>query len=393
MIPTLESKITFSELSLILLVGPPNSEKTAFAQKNFLESEILTAPEGKNCFEFLSSKAIERLSAGKLTVIDAPLLDTKSRRPWIELARSHHFPPVAIVFNLPNLSCSMISVAREGFKQTFVLSSAEQMGSIVLEREAIKSNRLSEKGPFDLIGDIHGCYDELKNLLEILGYVFHSEFKISHPDGRKVIFLGDLVDRGPKTPEVLKLVMNTVEAQAGFCVPGNHDLKLMRKLRGDKVSIRHGLAESLEQLEKETPEFVAQVVQFIQGMTSHYVLDDGNLVVAHAGLKESMQGRSSGTVLSFALFGETTGEIDEYGLPIRYDWASEYRGKATVVYGHTPILEAQWVNNTIDIDTGCVFGGKLTALRYPEKTLVSVQAAKVYFLPTKPLASRPNRPR
>ena len=110
---------------------------------------------------------------------------------------------------------------------------------------------------------------------------------------------------------------------------------------------------------------------FLDGLVSHYVLDDGKLVVAHAGMKEEMQGRGSGKVRDFALYGETTGETDEFGLPVRYDWAAEYRGTAMVVYGHTPVPEPEWLNRTINIDTGCVFGGKLTALRYPERELVS----------------------
>jgi len=117
---------------------------------------------------------------------------------------------------------------------------------------------------------------------------------------------------------------------------------------------------------------------------SHYVLDDGKLVVAHAGMKESMQGRGSAAVRDFALFGETTGEIDEFGLPVRYNWAAEYRGSAMVVYGHTPVPEAEWLNRTINIDTGCVFGGKLTALRYPERELISVPARQTYAESKKP---------
>jgi protein phosphatase len=128
-------------------------------------------------------------------------------------------------------------------------------------------------------------------------------------------------------------------------------------------------------------------MDFIDGLVSHYVLDDGKLVVAHAGLKESMQGRGSGQVRSFALYGETTGESDEFGLPVRHDWAAEYRGRATVVYGHTPVPEPEWLNGTINIDTGCVFGGRLTALRYPERELVSVEAARTYCQPVKPLLS------
>jgi protein phosphatase len=150
------------------------------------------------------------------------------------------------------------------------------------------------------------------------------------------------------------------------------------------VQITHGLAESLEQLKREPEEFVEGAAKFIDGLVSHYVLDGGRLVVAHAGMKASMQGRGSGKVREFALFGETTGETDEFGLPVRYNWAAEYRGSALVVYGHTPVPEPDWLNGTINIDTGCVFGGKLTALRYPEKELVSTPAERTWCGPARP---------
>jgi protein phosphatase len=178
-----------------------------------------------------------------------------------------------------------------------------------------------------------------------------------------------------------------VEAGTALCVPGNHDVKLMRKLRGRDVQITHGLADSLDQLDKEAPEFRAQASEFIDELVSHYVLDDGRLVVAHAGMKEEMQGRGSGKVRDFALYGETTGETDEFGLPVRYNWAAEYRGKAMVVYGHTPVPQPDWLNRTINIDTGCVFGGNLTALRYPEKEIVSIAARATYAQPVKPLVA------
>jgi protein phosphatase len=212
---------------------------------------------------------------------------------------------------------------------------------------------------------------------------------VTPTDGRKVIFLGDLVDRGPATPAVLRLVMGMVEDGAALCIPGNHDDKLLRKLRGRNVQITHGLAETLEQLEREPPEFVERVRTFLDGLIGHYVLDDGRLVVAHAGMKEAMQGRASGRVREFALYGETTGETDEFGLPVRYNWAAEYRGRATVVYGHTPVPEPEWLNGTINIDTGCVFGGQLTALRYPERELVSVPAARTYSEPVRPFLPPP----
>lgn len=180
-----------------------------------------------------------------------------------------------------------------------------------------------------------------------------------------------------------------VDAGTALCVPGNHENKLLRKLRGKNVRVNHGLEQTLTEIEALPDEvrepFTTELQKFLDSLISHYLLDNGRLVVAHAGMKQEMQGRGSGAVREFALYGESTGEIDEFGLPVRYNWAGEYRGEAMVVYGHTPVPEAEWLNNTIDIDTGCVFGGKLTALRYPEKELVSIPAARVYCEPMKPL--------
>ena len=254
-------------------------------------------------------------------------------------------------------------------------------------------------GPFDVIGDVHGCYAELVRLLGELGYGVDGDGQtVTPPQGRRAIFVGDYCDRGPDTPSVLRLVMSMAEAGTAICLPGNHDVKLARKLKGRDVKIAHGLAETLAQLEDEPEEFRESAREFLDKLVSHVVLDDGKLVVAHAGLKESYQGRSSGRVRDFALFGETTGETDEFGLPDRVEWAADYRGEATVVYGHTPVAEPEWLNNTIDIDTGCVFGGRLTALRWPERDLVSVAASETYYEPVKPLpamedgASEQDRP-
>jgi protein phosphatase len=205
------------------------------------------------------------------------------------------------------------------------------------------------------------------------------------PANRRAVFLGDLCDRGPKNPEVLRLAMNMAEAGGALCVPGNHDAKLLRRLRGAEVKPTHGLGITLSQLEGESPEFIERVSVFLDGLVSHYVLDRGRLVVSHAGLKESWQGRSSGRVREFCLYGETTGETDEFGLPVRLNWAGEYRGKALVVYGHIPSREPRLLNNTVCIDTGCVFGGSLSAYRYPEGEIVSVAAAREYYAPAKPL--------
>jgi protein phosphatase len=427
-------KLTIPELAVVALVGPSGSGKSSFARKHFLATEVLSSDfcrglvsddensqaATNDAFEILYFIAAKRLAAGKLVVIDATNVQSEARKNIIELARRYHCLPVAIVFDLPEKLChernrdrvdrnfgphvirqqsqqlrrSLRNLDREGFRRVHVLRSEEEVSEAEIHREPLWNNLKHERGPFDLIGDVHGCFEELRELLAQLGYGVERQsngdgvsYSVKNPAGRKVVFLGDLVDRGPNIPEVLRLTMSMVEAGLAFCVPGNHDIKLMRKLGGKDVQITHGLANSVEQLEREPVEFRKKVREFLDKLVSHYVLDEGRLVVAHAGMKEEMQGRGSGKVREFALYGETTGETDEFGLPVRYNWAAEYRGKAMVVYGHTPVPQAEWLNRTINIDTGCVFGGSLTALRYPEKELVSVRAREVYAEPVRPLAA------
>lgn len=423
-------KITIPELSFVVLIGASGSGKSNFARKHFKPTEVLSSdycrglvsddennqPATPDAFEILHFIARKRLAAGKLTVVDATNVQPESRKPLIAIAREFHCLPVAIVFDIQEKVCqernrqrpdrdfgphvirqqtqqlrrSLRGLEREGFRHVYVMRTPEEVDAVEIERQPLWNNLKQEHGPFDIIGDVHGCYDELVELLTRLGYEIASASEdadkviVRPPPGRKAVFVGDLVDRGPKIPQVLKLAMGMVESGTALCVPGNHDVKLMRKLRGKDIQITHGLAESLAQLERESEDFRKTVAVFIDDLVSHYVLDDGKLVVAHAGMKETMQGRGSGKVREFALYGETTGETDEFGLPVRYNWAAEYRGQAMVVYGHTPIPEPEWLNRTINIDTGCVFGGKLTALRYPEKELVSVPAKQTYCQPAKP---------
>ena len=432
--------IAIPELSLVVLIGASGSGKSTFARKHFKPTEVLSSDYCRglvsddendqaatnDAFEVLHFIAAKRLAAGRLTVVDATNVQPESRKPLVALARRYHCLPVAIVLNPPENVCqernrqrpdrdfgphvvrnhvrllrqSLRGLEREGFRHVFVLDSLNDVENATVSRVPLHNDKRADPGPFDIIGDIHGCYDELVELLSKLGYTQETHpasFLGTPPEtggggarvwipphGRKAVFVGDLVDRGPNSPGVLRLVMQMVEAGHAICVPGNHDMKLLRKLRGRDVQISHGLGATLEQLEPEPVEFKNRVAEFLDALVSHYVFDGGRLVVAHAGMKEEMQGRGSGAVRNFALYGETTGETDEFGLPIRYNWAENYRGKASVVYGHTPVPAAEWLNNTIDIDTGCVFGGSLTALRWPERELVSVNSRAIYAEPMRP---------
>lgn len=411
--------IQIPELALVALVGVSGSGKSTFAARHFAPHEVLssdwcrgavsndeTSQEATgDAFDLLFYILRKRLARRLLTVIDATNVQAEARKKLIAAAREFHTFAVAVVLEPDLDTCyernrkredrqfgdhvirnqsrdlrrSLRGLQREGFRYVHVLRTSEEVDEVGIERTPLWTDKRGELGPFDIIGDIHGCFDELTELLE----------RLDGEEERKLVFLGDLVDRGPNSPAVLKKVMSLVEEGRALCVPGNHDMKLLKKLSGRNVQLTHGLAETLQQLEGEPPEFVERVRVFLDSLVSHYVLDQGRLVVAHAGLKEELQGRSSGRVRDFALFGETTGETDEFGLPVRHNWAAEYRGKARVVYGHTPTPEPEWLNRTIDIDTGCAFGGKLTALRYPEMEFVQVGARRVYAEPARPLLSSP----
>lgn len=425
-------KIIVPEISLVVLVGVSGSGKSTFARKYFLPPEIVSSDACRaivsneennqeatqDAFDVLYYILRKRLRRGLLTVVDATNVQIESRKKLLAIAKEFHAMPVAIVLDTDEKIChsrnqsranrdfgphvirnqksqlrrSYKSLKREGFRFIYTLKTEEEANQVTIERAKMWNNKKEEVGPFDIIGDIHGCYDELRTLLAKLGYTIQKTdqpenygYSIEAPENRKVIFVGDLVDRGPKSPEVLKLTMAMVQSDKAFCVPGNHDVKLLKKLNGKNVQMKHGLAETWEQLENEPASFKEALKKFIDGLISHLIFDEGKLVVAHAGIREEMQGRGSKAVRAFCLYGETTGEIDEYGLPVRYNWAKEYRGSAMVVYGHTPIPQPEWLNNTINIDTACVFGGSLTALRYPERELVSVKAQQEYYEPSKPL--------
>ncbi|WP_158888636.1 polynucleotide kinase-phosphatase [Amycolatopsis anabasis] len=430
-------KLTIPAMSLVALVGASGSGKSTFARTHFAPTQVLSSDTFRGlvaddendqsasaeAFDALYYVAGKRLAAGRLTVVDATNVQRGSRAELIRLAKEHDVLPTAIVLDLPENVCqarnadrpdrdfgphvvrrqrgelrrSLKSLQREGFRRIHVLRTEQEVAEAEIVLEPLLNDKRELTGPFDVLGDVHGCREELEELLTELGYLIERDDRgravgARHPAGRTAVFVGDLVDRGPDTPGVLRLVMGMAERGDAIVVCGNHEQKLVRALRGRKVRVSHGLAESLDQLAAQDEEFRARAEAFCDGLVAHYVLDGGSLVVAHAGLPQRYHGRASARVRSFALYGDTTGETDEYGLPVRLPWARDYRGRAMVLYGHTPTPEVEWINGTMCLDTGCVFGGKLTALRYPEREVVAVKAKRVWYEPTKPLLPREELP-
>ena len=429
-------QLRIPDFGLVVLIGAAGSGKSTFARRHFRASEVLSSDHyravvgdddrgpqtTREAFAVIATIATARLRARRLAVIDATNVQPDDRKRYVHLAHSAHAPLTGVLLDLPEGVCQAQNAARgddrrpghvvrrqframrrhtktlsrEGYRHRYRLRTPEEAAAAEVVRTPLATDRRELAGPFDIIGDVHGCAAEAEALLRKLGYeVERSEqdgaprYEVTPPEGRLAVFVGDLVDRGPDSAGSLALAMDMAAAGHALAIPGNHDNKLARALAGRDVERKHGLAETIEQLERTPEAFRARVREFLEGLPSHCVLDSGRLVAAHAGMKEELQNRTSAEVRDFGLYGETTGETDDDGLPVRLDWATDYRGKAAVVYGHTPVREPEWVNNTVCIDTGCAFGGRLTALRWPERELVSVAAERTYAEPPKALAEAP----
>lgn len=324
------------DLALVVLIGVSGSGKSTFAARHFGEFETLSSdtfrgwvsddPNSQestsDAFEVLEFVAAKRLRRGRLTVVDATNVQPAARKRLVALAREHDILPVAVVLDVPESVCSARNDARsdrtfgrdvirrqhqqltrslrglgkEGFRTVHILRGEDAVFEATFLRHPLRSDLRVERGPFDVIGDIHGCRSELETLLVKLGYTVDygtdgRAVDAVPPEGRTAVFLGDYVDRGPDSVGVLRLVMGMVAAGHAIAVPGNHENKLVKALRGKKVTASHGLAETLEQIATESAEFRDSVVDFCDGLVAHLVLDDGKLVVAHAGLKEDYHNR------------------------------------------------------------------------------------------------------
>ena len=392
----LSSDLDIPALCLVVLIGVSDELRGEVARRHFSDAEVCTDLEA----------AQARLSRGLLTVLDAPHLRAADRAAAVARAREHDVEAAALVLDPPisnpdtQTRQQLTDLHRElggpdspglraeGFRTAYRLRTEAELAGMQLRRVLLPPDCRELTGPFDLIGDVHGCLPELTELLCLLGYAVNPELEVTPPAGRTLVFLGDLTDRGPDSPGVLRLVMNMMAAGTALCVAGNHDAKLLRALGGHKVKVTHGLEVTLTQLVQQPPEFVGTVRAFLAGLPSHLHLDGGRLVAAHAGLPERFQGRESRRVWAFALYGDVDRSAQtEGGPPVRRDWAAGYGGAALVAYGHTPVRQPRWTNNTVDLDTGCVYGGQLSALRYPERATLSVPARAVY----RDAASTPQR--
>jgi len=381
-------QLTFPDFCLLLVVMP----RAAARHGRILRRLHNQTPAGAVTHEL--EQAAARLESRAPVVV--PLCREDDRLPWHQLGKRYHARRYGLL--VTDGQRKPPSLDDEGFAAIHMLAT-EAAQRLELHWEPLPCDKRQLCAPFDIIGDLHGCCEELEELLHLLGYEtcppprheLWPRVCWRHPQGRKALFLGDLADRGPCILEGFSMVAGMVAAGHALCVPGNHDIKFRNYLQGRNMPIKHGLEDSVRAmagLGHEQRTHTAQaIVRFVDSMPRHLVLHQGALVAAHAGLEERLHLRDDDTARRLAIWGPATGEQDEFGLPVRINWGAHYQGQALVVYGHTPVLEPAWQGRTVNIDTGCVFGGGLTALRYPELETVSVPARRVYCAPPRPIRS------
>ncbi len=404
--------------TLLILVGVSGSGKSTLVRRFFPETAIvatdrcraLISDDESNqavsgpAFELFYSIIDKRLALGRTTVADSTALRAEYRTALRELARKHNFAAIVLAFDVleelanqrdrgrnRRVGSLVISRQTDAFRNSLPLLADEGMDAVYTLGPAdldaleisVRDITTGGDGPFDFIGDVHGCADELEELLKQLGYVNTAQLTYIHPEGRRVVFIGDITDRGPRSIEAFRIVLNMVAAGSALFTPGNHCNKLMRWLMGHNVHIGFGMETTIAEFDSlptaEREEFRQQIIALVSKSPAYLMLDSGRVVACHAGIKEDMIGRQGKDVVSMCLYGDTTGETTAEGLPVRRDWAANYQGWRFIVYGHTPVRTPQIRNNTINIDQGCAFGGWLTAFRWPERTHMQVPAYRVYY--------------
>jgi predicted kinase/diadenosine tetraphosphatase ApaH/serine/threonine PP2A family protein phosphatase len=428
--------IRYPPAALVLLVGPSGAGKSTFAARHFAPTQVLSSDACRamvaddpgaqaateDAFALLHTWLDLRLKRRRFTVVDSTALKPSARDGLLNAAAKHRVPAYALVLDVPLEECvrrdaqrTDRSVGEQVIRRQYatfeqarreVGRDARLAGTRVLMPEEIERVRIAEEAAssadggarFDAIGDVHGCWAELADLLEMLGYAWDAKDGLPrHPDGRVPAFVGDLADRGPDSPRVLRLACDLVAAGLAVFVPGNHDDKLFRMLKGSNVTRSHGLDLTEQQIDAlpraDRDALTADILARLATAPPYRVLDDDRLVIAHAGIREDLIGQKGGHVRTFTLYGDVRGFEPGTNKPIRHDWAREYKSRRFIAYGHTPAAHLDWrtddatgrryvavpfVNNTANLDTGCVFGGALTALRWPERELYSVPARAVY---------------
>ncbi|GIN84967.1 polynucleotide kinase-phosphatase [Heyndrickxia sporothermodurans] len=437
-------QIKLPHSGIVLLIGPSNSGKTSLLNhwietKQILPTEVVGSdyfrilvgdvnyfdwtnmPKdeadaifnhyqqvSKEAFSLLDSAIESRSRLNKLTFIDATHLHSDDRKKYISIAKKHHIPCIGFILDVSQdilierdehrenprgkrrikqqyqvFKREKRFLKNEGFAATYYINDAN--AKIIRQPNPIE---IDIQNGIDLIGDIHGCFDELILLLEKMGYQKNEKGLYTHPTGRKFVSVGDIMSRGPHSLETMIFFLNHVKQGFAYMIDSNHGWKIARWLDGRTVTLSHGdekVADEFTRFEEENGSEMAvslkaELKDLLLYAPSHYVFTKNGLpvlVCTHAGIKDEFIGKQSPVISDFCRYGDTDG-FDDSGKPIRKDWFIHHQTSPLIIWGHDPKPQPLFVNNTLNIDQGAVFGGKLTAYRYPEKEIISISAKKDY---------------
>ncbi|MCM3388149.1 polynucleotide kinase-phosphatase [Ureibacillus chungkukjangi] len=436
-------EITLPYAGIVLLVGPSNSGKSSFLKQQInkgriLPSEVISSDDyrirvgdvefidwshrwkdvseslfdeyqriSQEAFSLMEATIEARCRLNKMSIVDATHLYADDRKRYIELGKKHHVPVMTLVLDVgqeellerdklrenPRGSKRIKQqyqtfkrekrfIKKEGYLASYFISDVSEVEVI---RKTQNPLHLEVGNGIDIIGDIHGCYDEMIELLERLGYEKDHQSLYVHPEGRRFLSLGDIMSRGPESLKTMEFFMRHVNENLAYMIDSNHGWKIARWLEGKNVTLNHGDELVEEELARngetgDITQLKQELKTFLLRAPSHYVLTKNNvptLVCTHAGIKDDFIGKQSYDISDFCRYGDNEG-LDETGKPIRKDWTIHHKTSTLIVWGHDPKLKPLVVNNTINIDQGVVFGGELTAFRYPEQEFVAVQAKQDY---------------
>ncbi|SMQ81843.1 polynucleotide 3'-phosphatase /polynucleotide 5'-hydroxyl-kinase /polynucleotide 2',3'-cyclic phosphate phosphodiesterase [Bacillus sp. OV166] len=441
------AKINLPHAGIVLLVGPSNSGKTTLINQLIQEqqiyaSEVVSSDQfrvlvsdiefidwnrrpkyeadalfneyqqiSKEAFEAMDYIIAKRCRLNKLTFIDATHLRDYEREKYLQMAKRYHVPAIAIVLNLAETELlrrdlvrdfprgknrikqqyqhfkkTLRSIKKEGFRRFYIFGEEELQ---VLNVNRLGNPLLIDVGNgIDFIGDIHGCFEEFREILSKLGYIENEEGYFIHPEGRKILSLGDVMSRGPRSIETLQFFQKHVAAGLAYMIDSNHGWKIARWLDGKDVKLAHGdenVKTEFDEYESKFGKDLAdrlkeQIRDMLLEAKSHYIIQNNGVNVAvavHAGIKDHYIGKQSPRISDFCRYGDSDG-LDENGKPVRKDWSIAHQSSELILWGHDPRTHPLLVNNTLNIDQGVVFGGNLTAYCFPERKFVSVKAKADY---------------
>ncbi|WP_342471744.1 AAA family ATPase [Metasolibacillus sp. FSL H7-0170] len=430
--------------AIVLCIGPSNSGKSTFLQNlvannSIALSEIVSSDDYRmtvadidfinfqgaskqeadllyeqyaaisaETFHIMEQIIIARAKLNRLTFVDATHLNAKEREIYFAIAKRQHIAIYGLLFDVPleqllardkerqrprgaarikqqvrKLKDEKRLLKKEPFTKLYTIRPEEQV-------EVIRhpSDLHIELGAgVDIIGDIHGCYDEMMALIKKLGYIEENGL-YKHPEGRKLISVGDIMSRGPKSLATMQFWLRQIESGLSYMTDSNHGWKIARWLDGKSVQLAHGdemVEQEMQHFEQQhgandTAQLKERLAKMLLHAPSHYIILEngiGKAIVTHAGIKDHYIGKNSPRIRDFCRYGDVIGTSDT-GRPIRADWYTNHQTSELIIWGHEPKLKPLKINNTINIDQGVVFGGQLTALRYPEGTLEAVDAYENY---------------